>query len=331
MLRVIQIGVGPVGQRVVQYAVERDGVEVVAAVDPSPELAGKDLGEACRIDAMGVKIAKDLKTALNGKQADAAMITTVSGIEAIESQIVEIAEAGISMVTTCEELSFPWVINPQVTKRIDKVCQQHGVVCLATGVNPGFLMDYLPSVLSSICQNVESIEVSRIQDASVRRLPFQKKIGAGLSRAEFEQKVTEGIIRHVGLPESVYMIAHMMGWDLDQVTESIKPVIAEKKVTSGYMPIEEGVVRGVEQIGLGKIGENEVIRLTFRAAVGEPKSVDFVEITGEPSFKSVIDGGINGDIATCAITLNCARVLSKVEPGFKTMLDVPVAGWFKQG
>lgn len=329
MINVVQVGVGPLGQRIVRFATERNGIKIVAAVDPAPDKVGKDLGELCSLGKLGVPVCKDLKTALRGKRVDVAVLTTVSSLKDIEPQIAQLAKAGLNIVSTCEELSFSRHTHPKITKRIDAACKKRKVACVGTGVNPGFLMDYLPCVMSSVCQEVKKITVARIQDASRRRIPFQQKIGAGLTVSEFRKQKSAGTLRHVGLTESMHMIADCMQWKLDRTTESLRPVIAMKPVTSGYRPILQGEARGVEQIGRGYIGRREVIRLHFRAAVGEPESVDTIEIKGTPFIKSTIPGGVNGDVATCAITLNAIRPIIAATPGLKTMLDLAVPGCFQ--
>jgi 4-hydroxy-tetrahydrodipicolinate reductase len=258
-------------------------------------------------------------------------VTTVSSIVALESQVAELAKAKLHIVSTCEELFFPWKTNPEISKRIDKVCRENGVVCVGTGVNPGYLMDFLATVLTGVCQKVERVEVWRVQDASVRRIPFQQKIGAGLTLEEFEVKKNKGTLRHVGLPESVDFIASRLGWKLDRNVETLEPVIACEDIHSGYKPILKGMACGVHQVGKGFVGDKEVITLNFRAAVGEPESYDQVKIDGEPKIQSRIAGGVNGDIATCAITLNVARSVLEASAGFKTMSDIPGVAFFKKG
>ncbi len=328
MLNVIQIGVGPLGQKVVNYALQRNGIQIVGAVDPAPHKAGKDLGILCGGDPLDVTVRETLDKALEEGRADIAIITTLSSLERIESQITAVAEAGLNMVSTCEELSYPWQSSPQIAARIAEACKKNGVTCLGTGVNPGFLMDYLPAVLTSVCQKVESIRVTRVQDASVRRIPFQQKIGAGLNGREFQNKKEEGTLRHVGLTESIQMIAKALHWNLDRVEETLEPVVAEQAEGAGYKMIENGNARGVEQIGTGFINDEPKITLHFKAAVGEEKSYDKIEIKGMPSFTSVIEGGINGDIATSAITVNALSAVMKSAPGLKTMLEVPVPACF---
>ncbi|MBM3890557.1 MAG: dihydrodipicolinate reductase [Verrucomicrobia bacterium] len=327
MARIIIVGLGPLGVKTVRFAVERRSVEIVGAVDINPALVGKDLGEHCGLPKMGVVISPNLRVALKGAKADCAVLTTVSSVATLESQVADAAKCGLDVVSTCEELSFPWRTAPAVSRRMDAVCRKHGVTCLGTGVNPGFLMDFLPCILTAVNQNVRKVIVQRVQDASVRRIPFQQKIGTGLTLAEFRQKKAAGTLRHVGLTESVHMIAHAMNWKLTKVTESLKPVMAGARLTTGYKPIAKGKARGVEQIGRGFVGGREVIKLHFRAAVGEPRSFDRIEIKGQPDMVSEIDGGVNGDIATCAIVLNAVRSVIAASPGLKTMLDVPAVAY----
>lgn len=327
MIRVVQIGIGPLGQRMVKFALERGGFEFVGAVDPSPEKAGKDLGELAGLPPLGVEVKPSLKVALHGRSADAAILTTVSDMARIEPQVAELAAAGLNVVSTCEEMVYPWRTDPVRARNVDAACRAAGVTCLSTGVNPGFLMDFLPCALAGVCQRVDKVVVRRVQDASVRRVPFQMKIGAALTMEEFERKRLGGTLRHVGLTESIHMLAARLGWELDRVTESLEPIVAKERIRGGYAVVEPGMAAGVLQIGRAFRGEKEVITLEFRAAVGEPQSFDSVEIVGSPNFQSLIPGGINGDIATCAIVLNSLPGVLRAEPGLKTMIDLPAPAW----
>lgn len=330
MTKILQVGLGPLGQKTVQFAVER-GFKIVAAVDSSPHLIGKDLGEVCGLKKMGVKISASVKEALKknlkNQKPDIAVVTTVSSLAKLEAIVAEIAKEGLSIVSTCEELSFPWRTQTARAKKLDKLCKKHKIALLGTGVNPGYLMDYLPTVMTAVSKKVDSIQVWRVQNASVRRIPFQQKIGAGLTLAEFKKKEKEGTLRHVGLPESVDFIAARMGWKLTKKTESLNPVIASIEILSGYKPIAAGMASGVEQIGRGFIGKREVITLHFRAAVGEEKSYDTIQITGDPMIRSSIEGGINGDVATCAITLNAIHSVLLARPGLVTMSDIAAVAY----
>ncbi|MBA7546677.1 2,4-diaminopentanoate dehydrogenase [subsurface metagenome] len=263
---------------------------------------------------MGIKVSVDIKSAIKeNNKPEVALLATVSSLQKIVPQIEEIAKYGINIISTCEELAFPWDTQPEVARRLDEIAQKYGISILATGVNPGFLMDSLPIAMTGVCQEVRSIKVSRIQDASIRRIPFQKKIAAGLTLNEFEEKKKTGTLRHIGLTESIQMIASKMGWKLDKREEILTPIMAESA----------GMVAGVQQIGKGYVNGEEKITLLFRAAIGEKNPRDTIEIKGSPEITSTIAGGINGDVATCAIILNAVKSVMAASPGLKTMIDIP--------
>jgi 4-hydroxy-tetrahydrodipicolinate reductase len=325
-IRIAQIGLGPLGRKIAKFICERKNLELVAAIDKDPAKVGKDFGEFCSVPVKGVTIAKNIKD--SKAKIDIALLTTVSDMERITPQIEEIVSLGIPIVSTCEELSYPWLTSPELSEKIDAAAKKNNVAVLGTGVNPGFLMDCLPTCLTSVCQSVESIRVSRIQNAAFRRIPFQKKIGAGLQLEEFEEEKRRGTLRHVGLTESIHMIAQSMGWDLDKTEDILTPVIADREITTEAMTIPAGCAAGVQQIGVGYVNGEARITLNFKASVGEAESVDRVEIKGNPDIISEIPGGVNGDVATCAITINAIKQVLKAQPGLRTMADIPAASFF---
>ncbi|MBC7234194.1 MAG: dihydrodipicolinate reductase, partial [Chloroflexi bacterium] len=243
-IRVLQMGLGPIGRRVTRYLLERGGLEIVGAVDSDPALRGKRLDELADLAAeglvSGVVVVGSVEEALAGGSADVAVVTTTSSLARLEPQLAPLIAHGLRVVSTCEELAYPWKRQPALARRIDIAAREAGVAVLGTGVNPGFLMDLLPVALSGVCQRVETVLVERVQDAQYRRLPFQKKIGAGLSPAEFDAKIREGSLRHVGLTESMHMIAAAFGWELSETEEQIEPVLAEHTVRTPDLVIEPG-------------------------------------------------------------------------------------------
>ncbi len=323
-LSIAQVGLGPLGRMVVRSLTQRKTLRLVAAVDRDPALQGRDAGELSGVAPLGVPVVADLDAALSSAKPHAAVVTTTSSMASITPLLERILTHRVPIVSTCEELSYPWMTTPELSQRVDKAAITAGVAVLGTGVNPGFLMDCLPLVLTAVCQNVRTVRVSRVQDAATRRLPFQQKIGAGLSPADFEKKRQTGTLRHVGLTESMHMIASRLGWTLTRTVDELSPIIAPRKLATPAMTIEAGFAAGVQQIGRGYVGGQQRITLTFIAAVGQPDPADTVEIVGEPSFRSVIPGGINGDIATAAMVLNAVPVVLRANPGLRTMADLPL-------
>jgi hypothetical protein len=324
-VRVVQFGCGPIGCSVTRYAWNRPDIEVVGAIDTDTSLVGRDLGEVAGIgDKLGVSISAEADAVLSQTKPDVVFLTTTSSLRAVHAEARECIEAGANVISTCEELAYPYSKEPQISADVDKEAKDKGVTVLATGVNPGFVMDAWPLFMTGICQQVNKIKAVRIQDASPRRATFQNKIGAGRTLEEFNTLVAAGTLKHIGLPESIAMIASGLGWELDKITESIEPVVARSRVETDFVVVEPGQAAGVRQVGRGSRARDELITLEFEAYVGAPESYDAVYITGTPNLEVVIRGGTPGDIATAAITVNCVHRVMDAPPGLLTMKDLPI-------
>jgi len=324
-VRVVQFGCGPIGCGVIRYARNRPDIEVVGAIDIDAGLVGRDLGEVAGIDGkLGVLISAEADAILSQTKPDIVFVTMSSSLRMVCAEVVKCIEAGANVISTCEELAYPYRKEPQISADIDKKARDKGVTVLATGVNPGFVMDAWPLFMTGVCQQVKKIKAVRVQDASSRRGPFQKKIGAGCMLEEFNKLVASGALKHVGLPESIAMIASGLGWELDEITESIEPVVAISRVKTDFVTVEPEQAAGVRQVGRGIRARDERITLEFEAYVGAPESYDAVYITGTPSLQVVIKGGTHGDVATAAITVNCVHRVMDAPAGLLTMKDLPI-------
>jgi 4-hydroxy-tetrahydrodipicolinate reductase len=324
-VRVVQFGCGPIGRSIIRYATVRPDMEVVGAIDTDSGLVGRDLGELAGIgDKLGVPISAEADDVLTQAKPDVVFLTTGSSLIEVHTQVAKCIDARANLISTCEELAYPYRTQPEISADIERRARDKGVTVLATGVNPGFVMDAWPLFMTGICQQIRRVKAVRIQDASPRRGPFQKKIGAGLMLDEFNKLVARGTLKHVGLPESIAMIASGLGWELDEIGESIEPVVAQCRAETDFVVVEPGQAAGVRQVGRGIRAGDELITLEFEAYVGAPESYDAVYITGTPSLEVVIKGGTPGDIATAAITVNCVHRVMDAPPGLLTMRDLPI-------
>jgi 4-hydroxy-tetrahydrodipicolinate reductase len=243
-------------------------------------------------------------------------------------QLEGILSLRVPVVSTTEELSYPAGPNLKIARKIHELAKKKKVAVVGTGVNPGFVMDALPIALTAICERVDSIRIDRIQDARIRRLPFQKKIGSGLTREQFQKKVDEGTVRHVGLTESVTMIADALGWKLDRITDEIQPKIADKPVASEFLAVDPGYVCGIIQDGRGYRGGKAIIHLHMEAYLGSPETYDSVTIEGSPRIQQKVAGGFHGDIATASIAVNSIPKIVLASPGLHTMRSLPLPSFF---
>jgi hypothetical protein len=259
------------------------------------------------------------------------MLCTRSALKTVAPQVEAILKARKPIVSTTEELAYPWFTQKRLAASIDVLAKKARVAVLGTGVNPGFVMDALAITLTGVCERVDRITINRIQDARIRRLPFQQKIGSGLTREQFAAKVKQGTVRHVGLTESIAMIASAMGWRLDKVTDEIQPKIAEARVSSEFLTVEPGLVCGIVQDGTGYVGGEPIIRLHMEAYLGAPDSYDSTDIDGVPHLSMKIAGGVHGDIATTSIAVNSIAKVLDAAPGLHTMRSLPIPSWFNKG
>ncbi len=328
-IRVLFYGLGPIGAAVARQVASRKGFQIVGAVDIDRNKIGRDLGEVIGLEKkLKVRVTNDAIGAIKAGKPDVAVICTSSSLKQVMPQIQTVLSKKVAIVSTTEELSYPVGKNRALAKKIDALAKKAKVAVVGTGVNPGFAMDALPITLTGICERVDSIRVDRIQDARTRRLPFQQKIGAGLTKEQFAQKVKDGSVRHVGLAESVTMIADAMGWKLDKVTDEIQPKIADKAVESELLAVDPGYVCGIIQDGIGYSKGKAVVTLHMEAYLGAPESYDAVTVEGNPNINSKITGGLHGDIATASITVNSIPKILRVAPGLRTMADMPIPSWF---
>src|SRR3954449_5444349 len=251
-IKVMHFGLGPIGAAIVKQVASRPGFKIVGAIDIDPAKVGRDLGDVVGLSKrLGVKVSGDAAKALKAARPDVVMLCTASSIKKVMPQIEMILKAKVPIVSTTEELSYPGYTHIRQARQIHAWAKAAKVAVLGTGVNPGFAMDALPIALTAVCERVDRVSVDRVQDARLRRLPFQQKIGAGLTTEQFQKKADEGPVRHVGMPESIARIADALGWSLDRITDEIQPKIATVTISSEFLAVDPGYVCGIIQEGAG--------------------------------------------------------------------------------
>ncbi len=200
IIKVLHVGLGPIGAAVVRQVATRKGLQIVGAVDIDPAKAGRGLGAVCGLRrALGVIVMDDIAKAIKAARPDIAVICTASSLRKVLPQFEQVLKLKVPIVSTTEELAYPVKSHRAVAKKIDALARRARVAVLGTGVHPGFAMDALPIALSALCAKVEAIEVTRVERAPRHETP-------------------------VGLAESVSMIADAMGWRLDLIQDGVGSV-----------------------------------------------------------------------------------------------------------
>jgi 4-hydroxy-tetrahydrodipicolinate reductase len=274
----------------------------------------------------GISLTDDLQTTLKEIPADIAIVAASSSLETVTPTINSCLETGLDVISICEELSFPYQKNPDLSEKLNTLAKDKGKTVVGTGINPGYLMDLLPIVLTGPCQTVDTIRVNRHMNSSHRRPSFQKKIGTGMTSEEFRKNIDEGnITGHVGLVESIQMIDAALNLDLDEI-EELPPeaIIAESKITNSFAIVERGDVLGLKSVGVGRRKGEQIVTLDFQAYAEATPQYDEVIIEGLPRMQQRIEGGVQGDHGTIGMILNLIPIVIDESPGLKTMKDLPV-------
>jgi len=322
IIPVAVMGLGFIGQQVALAARAHPRLELVGAVDRDSKLAGKNLGELLGDPSLDLKIARDLGAIAGRLRGGVLLLCTSSRVEEVAPQLEAAFKAGLHVVSTCEELAYPWLYHEALADRLDAAARRARVCAVGTGVNPGFVLDRLVAVAGACSGRIVRVHAERVVDARSRRLALQKKVGAGLSEKEFDALAERDAIGHVGLAESCALAALGLGLDCDEVEEELSPVIAEENI-DGVVPVKVGQVAGIYQQARGFADGREVVRLELTMAVGAEPVGDVIRIEGEPKVEVEVKGGYAGDQATAWAVVNAVPSVVRSEPGLLTVLDLP--------
>jgi 4-hydroxy-tetrahydrodipicolinate reductase len=323
-IRVIQYGLGPIGIAAANLVLTKPGMEIVGAVDIAREMVGRDLGEILgRSEPLGVNVTDNAGLLFSKVKADAVIHTAGSRLKRIFGQLEEIIRGGKNIVSSSEELFYRSPESAELAAKIHRLALEAGVTVLGTGVNPGFVMDALPLTLTGVCHEVREVHVERVVDASTRRYPLQKKIGAGMTEDLFREKIAGKAMGHVGLLESLYLIGDRLRFAFDEVREAVDPMIAEKPLKTDYFELKPGDVAGIRHVAEGLRGGRKIVTLNLRMYIGAEDPHDAVRIFGSPDVNLRIDGGVAGDQATVAILVNSIPAVVAAQPGLATVTDLP--------
>lgn len=324
-LKILQCGLGPIGQAIARRTLETPGLKLVGASDVSTEFVDRDLGSVLGLARrLRLKVAADPLKLARKTRPDVAVIAASSSLKELKPLLVGLLGRGIHVVTTCEELAFPAPSQAAVARELDRVARRKKAALLGTGINPGFVMDTLPLMLTAPCVSVERVAVTRVIDVAQRRLSLQRKVGAGLTPTQFRLAEREGSVRQVGLQHSALMIAGSLGWKLDRVDETLEPVIAPRDLETPHLRIPAGNVSGIKQVLRGWRRDSLALSLDLQVYVAAENPRDHVQIDGQPPLDVRIPGGIEGDTATVGLVLNALPGLLAAGPGLLTMRDLPL-------
>ena len=322
-IQFIIYGLGPIGIEILKKCEVSLPGKVIGVVDIDPEKTGKDISSLIGGKKRGVKVVSSIKDIQVEENANCIAIhATGSNLVAVWPQFKEILDHNCSIVSTCEQLAYPWHRHPELAAEIHEYAKSKSLNIIGTGINPGYVMDTLVLSISSVVNNITSIKVDRHVDVKKRRLPLQQKVGVGMKEEEFKKLAKENKIGHVGLEESLRLIAAGLNLELTYVENTLVPTIADKPLSLNNSTIEVGEVNGQHQVAQGKTSDGTTIELNLIMSTSV-KSEDRIVIDGDMKQELVVPNGIFGDSATASIIINTAKTLAfESQSGLLTMKDI---------
>lgn len=318
---ILLFGVGAIGAGVARALHCATEFELVAAVDADPAKVGKDLGEVLGEGHWGTLVRGDLGD-VGG--ARVALHTTGSFLPDVGEQIEALLAAGLHVVSSAEELAWPWLRHEVLAEQLDRKARAAGRTVVGTGVNPGFVMDVLPLVMTHAVRNVRKVVIRRRVDTARRRRNLQIKTGAGMTVEGFAAEMAAGRMGHIGLAESLALVAAGLGWDVGPIEEALSPLISTHGVRSAELEVPAGRVSGLRQIMTARTDEARELVLDLVMELGGGTDGDEVDIDADPPVRLRVEGGVSGDLATVATLINTAGRVLEAAPGLRSALELPL-------
>lgn len=333
-IRVILWGFGAMGSGIARMILQKKGIEITGVVDGWEELVGKDMYERLGVERgehPEVCITNQPEAVISRQNADIVVLATDSFTAKAAPKIEFCLERGLNVVTTAEEMSWPWAQEKELALEIDRLARRHHVSVLGTGVNPGFVLDLLVLVLSGACEDVKSIEASRINDLSPFGRAVMEEQGVGLSPEDFAERNAAGkLAGHVGFPESIGIIAKGLGVEITDIRQSKDPIVSSVERKPPYAYVAPGHVAGIRQQSWAKTSDGkDFIHLDHPQQVlpglEGVETGDYITLhCGDYDMNLRIKPETPGGIGTIAMIVNMIPHVIDAEPGLRSLLDLPI-------
>lgn len=329
-VRVLVWGFGAMGKGIVEMLLEKKGIEIVGICDKNPNLVQRDFRDFLDLntDHKEVIISDDIDSLLRN-QIDIAILATDSFTKSSYEKIEKIVNKGINVISSAEEMAYPYANEKEIAEKIDLLAKQNDVTVLGTGINPGFVMDFLVIALTGVMKNVNKINVSRVNSLSPFGPTVMEEQGVGISVKEFEKRIKlNELAGHVGFKESVSMISDALGVSLSSFQQQMKPIVSNVDRKSKYAEVKAGNLAGIDMTAQGIVGDEVFIDMKHPQQI-EPETEgtstgDYIKIQGVPEVNMSIQPEIDGGIGTIAMCVNMIPHVINARPGLKTMIDLPI-------
>lgn len=329
-VRVLVLGTGNMGAGIARLVLEKKGLKLVGAFARRRDRGGADMGQMIGLNRdLGTAVHSDIERAVLDTRPDVAIQATCSRLDDAWREIEILLRHGVATVSIAEEMAFPACRCPAIAEEMHHLAVSRQAAVVGTGINPGFIFDLLVIALTGACAHVESVTVTRVNDLSPYGPSVLRAQGVGLGPTAFEDGLKEGTVAgHVGFPESIHMIAKVLGVVIDRVDEDRKPVISRIRRETPHVTVEPGQAAGCLHTAVAyRAGKPFITFVHPQQILPHLEGVetgDTIEIVGKPNLKFVSRPEISGGEGTIALAVNMIPRILNAPPGLHTMADLPV-------
>ncbi len=337
-IRVVQWTTGNVGRHAIPAIVASPGLELVGCYAWSPDKVGRDVGELCGIDPIGVTATNDVDALLALKPDCVVYMPKWQDVD----ELVRILSAGVDVVATAAFVTGHSIGTDR--DRIEEACQRGGSTMFGTGINPGFV-ELLALVSAGICDRVDKITVVESADTTLYDSP-ETEIPVGFGRP-IDDPALPAMTRHgtAVFEDAVRLVADGLGVELDEVRCDAEYAQTTEDLDLGSWKIPAGGVAGVIASWKGLVGGRTVVELIVRWKKGQSLEPDWpldethvIEVEGRPTMRLTMQPGPPADfqattfadfmalgmIMTAMPAINAIPLVVDAPPGIVTYTDLPV-------
>jgi 2,4-diaminopentanoate dehydrogenase len=333
-IRAVLVGFGSTNRAVLELALTRPWLEVVGIVVRSPEREGEPAASRVAGAPTGLRCSTDLAGTLHAARADVVIVATATHLADVLPVLAAIAPTGVPIVCTAEDLAFIRSEDSPEAAAIIGLADAHQVPIVATGANPGFVMDAWPLTLTGLAWDVEHLQVRRIVDVSVFGPRVRASLGIDLAPDAFRAGIADGsVIGHAGFPESLRILASGMGRELERVDVVSEPILAPAPLTlADGSVIVAGRTAGADQRATGWFDGRAWIEISMTLHV-DPASAgliptDEIQLDGRHGLRVRVEPGFRALLSTAAAIVNALPRAIAAAPGVYRPGDMPpVAPW----
>ena len=327
------------GKSAVQAITANPTLELVGCYAWSPEKVGRDVGELCGLDPLGL-VATDDIDALLALQPDCVVYTPMwLDIGELE----RILSAGVNVVATAAFITGHNLGGGR--QRITAACQRGGSTMFGTGISPGFA-ELLAVVSATICDRVDKITINEAADTTFYDSPATEipvGFGSPIDHPELQSMTAKGT---AVFGEAARMVADALGVELDDIRCQAEYAQTTADLDLGSWTIPAGCVAGVAASWQGLVGDKVIVELNVRWRKGQTLEPDWkidqdgwvIQIDGRPTVtarigflpppdfeaETIADFMVLGHIMTAAPPINAIAAVVAAAPGIATYNDLPL-------